>query len=93
MGITFHPDFATQPYVYPAHSYLEDGALRNRLVRRRWDGQSLGAPEALLSNIPASSIHDGSRLAIGPDRLPYLAFGPSNDSRKRELVRSRHVPL
>src|SRR5262245_29123316 len=72
MGIAFHPDFATQPYVYAAHSYLENGALRNRLVRMRWDGQSLGAPEPLLSNIPASGIHDGSRLAIGPDRFLYM---------------------
>ncbi len=79
MGIAFHPDFATQPYVYAAHSYLENGALRNRLVRMRWDGQSLGAPEVLLSNIPASGIHDGSRLAIGPDRFLYMTTGDASN--------------
>ena len=79
MGITFHPDFATQPYVYAAHSYLENGALRNRLIRMRWDGQSLGAPEVLLANIPASSIHDGSRLAIGPDRFLYVTTGDASN--------------
>ena len=41
MGITFHPDFPSRPYVYAAHSHLQSGALRNRLVRMRWDGQSL----------------------------------------------------
>ena len=27
MGIAFHPDFSTQPFVYVAHSYLQSGAL------------------------------------------------------------------
>ena len=79
MGIAFHPDFASQPYVYAAHSYLQNGALRNRLVRMRWDGQSLGAPEVLLSNIPASGIHDGSRLVIGPDRFLYMTTGDASN--------------
>ncbi len=79
MGLAFHPDFGTQPYVYAAHSYLQNGALRNRLVRMRWDGQSLGAPEVLLSNIPASSIHDGSRLAVGPDKLLYMTMGDASN--------------
>jgi glucose/arabinose dehydrogenase len=80
MGITFHPDFASQPFVYAVHSYLQNGALRNRLVRMRWDGQSLGAPEILLANIPASSIHDGSRLAVGPDRLLYMTMGDASNA-------------
>lgn len=79
MGITFHPDFGSQPYVYAAHSYVESGSLRNRLVRMRWAGQSLGAPEVLLSNIPASGIHDGSRLAVGPDRLLYMTTGDASN--------------
>jgi aldose sugar dehydrogenase len=79
MGLAFHPDFAAQPYVYVAHSYLVSGTLRNRLVRMRWDGQSLGAPEVLLATIPASSIHDGSRLAIGPDKLLYMTTGDASN--------------
>ena len=88
MGLTFHPDFGTQPYVYVAHSYLQNGSLRNRLVRMRWDGQSLGTPEVLLANIPASSIHDGSRLAIGPDRLLYMTTG---DASNGDLAQDRSV--
>jgi glucose/arabinose dehydrogenase len=79
MGLALHPDFASQPFVYVAHSYQQSGALRNRLVRMRWDGQSLGTPEVLLSDIPASSIHDGSRLAIGPDRLLYMTMGDASN--------------
>ena len=86
MGIAFHPDFASQPYVYAAHSYTSGGGLRNRLVRVRWDGQTLGAPEVLLANIPGSGIHDGSRLAIGPDRLLYMTTG---DASSGDLAQDR----
>jgi aldose sugar dehydrogenase len=87
MGIAFHPDFSTQPFVYFAHAYMQSGALRNRLVRARWDGQALGAPEVLLSNIPGSGNHDGSRLAVGPDRLLYMTTG---DASSADLAQDRN---
>lgn len=87
MGIAFHPDFATQSYVYVAHSYLSSGAVRNRLVRMRWDGQALGVPEVLLANIPGGGIHDGSRLAIGPDKLLYMTTG---DASNGDLAQDRN---
>jgi len=87
MGMAFHPDFAAQPYVYLTHSYLQSGSLRNRLVRARWDGQTLGAPEVLLTNVPGSGIHDGSRLAVGPDRLLYMTTG---DASSADLAQDRN---
>lgn len=75
MGIAFHPDFSSQPFVYLAHTYTQGGSLRNQLVRARWDAQTLGTPEVLLSDIPGASIHDGSRLVVGPDRLLYMTTG------------------
>jgi aldose sugar dehydrogenase len=86
MGIAFHPDFATQPYVYVAHSYLASGSVRNRLVRLRWDGQALAAPEVLLSNVPGGGIHDGARLGIGPDKLLYMTTG---DASSADLAQDR----
>ena len=78
MGLTFHPDFSTQPWVYVAHTY--QGGSRNRVVRMRYDGNSLGAPEVLLADIPGSSIHNGARLAIGPDRFLYVTTGDASDA-------------
>jgi len=75
MGIAFHPQFAAQPYLYAAYSYAAGGGVRNRLVRLRWDGQSLGTPELLVDGIPGAGIHDGSRLAVGPDDLLYMTTG------------------
>jgi glucose/arabinose dehydrogenase len=80
MGLTLHPDFATQPWVYLAHTYNAQGGVRNRVVRARFDGTTLGTPEVLLADIPGSSIHNGSRLAVGPDRLLYITTGDASDA-------------
>lgn len=79
MGLAFHPDFATQPWVYVAHTYSA-GGTRNRVVRMRFDGAMLGAPDVVLADIPGSSIHNGSRLAVGPDRLLYVTTGDASDA-------------
>jgi glucose/arabinose dehydrogenase len=75
MGMAFHPDFAQQPYVYAMHSYGTGGSIGNELVRMRWDGHALGAPSVLLDGIVGGSIHNGSRLAFGPDKMLYVTTG------------------
>ena len=80
MGLALHPDFATQPFVYVAHTYTSQAGTRNRVVRYRFDGTALGASEILLTDIPGSSIHNGSRLVIGPDRLLYITTGDASDA-------------
>ena len=80
MGMAFHPDFQSQPYVYAAHSYSSNGNIVNRLVRLQYDGSMLGSPEILLDNIPGASNHDGSRLTIGPDRFLYMTTGDALDT-------------
>src|SRR4051812_8573541 len=78
-GIAFHPDFAAQPYVYAMHSYAAGGGIRNRLVRMRATNGVLGAPETLLDGIPGESVHDGARLAVGPDRMLYVTTGDAGN--------------
>lgn len=76
MGIALHPDFAHQPFVYAMHSYgAADGSTINRLVRMHWDGSTLGTPTVLLDGILGGSIHNGSRLAFGPDKMLYVTTG------------------
>ncbi|MCC6771269.1 MAG: PQQ-dependent sugar dehydrogenase [Gemmatimonadaceae bacterium] len=86
MGLAFHPDFATTPFVYAAHTYIAGSAVRNRVVRMRWNGTSLGVPEVLLDDIPGSSVHNGARVVVGPDRLLYVTSG---DAANTALPQSR----
>ncbi len=81
MGIAFHPDFSAQPYVYVVHSYASSGSIQNRLVRLRFNGVSLGQPKVLLDQIPGASNHNGSRLAVGPDRYLYVTTGDAQNPR------------
>ncbi len=81
MGMAFHPDFASQPYVYAAHTYGGGRTTRNRLVRMRYAAGRLGRPETLLEEIPGARIHDGSRLAVGPDGFLYMTTGDAGQSR------------
>ena len=74
MGIALHPDFPRQPWVYAMHTY-DAGGLRNRLVRIRWTGSALADQQVLFDNIPGGYIHDGSRVAVGPDRMLYITTG------------------
>jgi glucose/arabinose dehydrogenase len=75
MGIAFHPDFAREPFLYAVHTYSSNRGASNKLVRMRWDGRTLGAAETLLDEIPGGGIHNGSRVAVGPDRMLYVTTG------------------
>lgn len=77
MGLAFHPDFATNPWVYVAHTY--GPGTRNRVIRLRYEGNGFGAVEVLLDQIPGSSIHNGSRLTVGSDGFLYVTTGDAAD--------------
>lgn len=75
LGMAFHPDFPREPWIYFAHSFGTQGNIKNRLIRVRYDSGRLGRSETLIDNILGRTNHDGSRLAIGPDRMLYMTMG------------------
>ena len=65
LGMALHPQFSTNPYVYVVYDY--GSGNKGKVVRFTFNNGVLSAPLVLLDQIPASSIHNGSRLLITPD--------------------------
>ncbi|OXS32271.1 PQQ-dependent sugar dehydrogenase [Streptomyces sp. XY006] len=81
LGIALSPDFASDHMVYAYFTSAGD----NRVVRMLYDagkpaGEQLGAPDTVFRGIPKGFIHNGGRIAFGPDRMLYVGTGESGDT-------------
>ncbi|WP_234388023.1 MULTISPECIES: PQQ-dependent sugar dehydrogenase [Streptomyces] len=81
LGIALSPDYASDRMVYAYFTSASD----NRIVRMIYDGQKpsgeqLGAPDTVFKGIPKGFIHNGGRIAFGPDRMLYVGTGESGDT-------------
>jgi glucose/arabinose dehydrogenase len=75
LGIAISPTFDQDGYVY---LYLTTAA-DNRVVRVHYEGERIAPPEPIITGIPKGPIHNGGRLAFGPDRLLYVTTGETGD--------------
>lgn len=67
LGLALSPSYAADGLVY---AYVTT-ATDNRIVRLRWGEQ----PQPVLTGIPKGTIHNGGRLAFGPDGSLYAGTG------------------
>ncbi|HLU32734.1 MAG TPA: PQQ-dependent sugar dehydrogenase [Natronosporangium sp.] len=70
LGIAVSPDYETDGWVFAYHSTEWD----NRIVRFRLGEE----PEPILTGIPHAAIHNGGRLAFGPDDYLYATTGDAD---------------
>jgi glucose/arabinose dehydrogenase len=73
MGLAVAPDDPTTVYAYLT------AANDNRVVRMSYRDGRLGPLRLVVSGIPRSGVHNGGRLAFGPDRMLYIATGDGSD--------------
>ncbi|MFE2875392.1 PQQ-dependent sugar dehydrogenase [Streptomyces roseus] len=81
LGLALSPSFASDRMVYAYFTTESD----NRIARMRYDeqrdaGQQLGAPDTVLRGIPKGLIHNGGRIAFGPDKMLYAGTGETGDT-------------
>jgi glucose/arabinose dehydrogenase len=75
MGLALHPEFSSKPYVYAMHTYRKEGQPFNRVVRFRDAGDKGIFDSVIIDRIPGGRLHDGGRIAFGPDGLLYITTG------------------
>ncbi|MFJ3666569.1 PQQ-dependent sugar dehydrogenase [Streptomyces sp. NPDC090106] len=81
MGLALSPDYASDHMVYAYFTSASD----NRVVRMLYQqdrpaGDQLGAPDTVFKGIPKGYIHNGGRIAFGPDGMLYAGTGESGNT-------------
>ncbi|GAA3719514.1 PQQ-dependent sugar dehydrogenase [Streptomyces tremellae] len=85
LGIALPPSLSSGHLVYAYLTTRSD----NRIVRMAYDpskpaGRQLGAPHTVLKGIPKGFVHNGGRIAFGPDGMLYAGTGESGDTGKSQ---------
>ncbi|MEW2065670.1 PQQ-dependent sugar dehydrogenase [Streptomyces sp. NPDC007346] len=81
LGLAVPSTFGTDGWVYAYFTTASD----NRIVRMSYDekrpeGKQLGAPDTILRSIPKGNVHNGGRIAFGPDKMLYAGTGETGDT-------------
>lgn len=84
LGIAVSPDFARDRRVF----VYATGPDSNRVLRGRFAEGRLGALHQILGDIPSAAIHDGGRIAFGPDGYLYVSTGESGRPELAQDLRS-----
>lgn len=89
LGMVLNPEFVVSPDVYVVYNYdTEGGDYREKVVRYKYSNGTLGSPVTIIDNIDASSIHNGSRLLISPDKFLYITTGDASNGANAQLTTS-----
>ena len=72
LGLAVAADYTRTKWVYAYHTAADD----NRIVRFKLGG---GTPEVVFDGIGKAGIHNGGRIAFGPDKMLYVGTGDAGD--------------
>ena len=74
LGIAVSPTFASDQWVYVYFTAAND----NRITRFRLN--AIGTQQVILSGLAKATIHDGGRIAFGPDGMLYAGVGDAGNT-------------
>lgn len=89
LGITLHPDFADNHFVYIYYTYsANDNDTQNRVIRMTYEQQTLTKPRIIVDAIPGALNHNGGRIKFGPDGFLYIATGDAQNPSQAQNTQS-----
>ena len=88
LGLTLHPDFEENQWLYLYLTYEASNGLLNRVERYQFDGTTLTDKLIIIDQIPGSNNHDGGRIEFGPDGLLYITTGDAGNSSSAQDINS-----
>jgi aldose sugar dehydrogenase len=69
----------TEQYLFVVYNYIDGTSIRERMVRYTIVDTTLVEPRILVNDIPAATIHSGSRLVITPDSKVLMTVGDGSN--------------
>ncbi|HRN71256.1 MAG TPA: PQQ-dependent sugar dehydrogenase, partial [Candidatus Woesebacteria bacterium] len=89
LGMTLHPNFETNNYIYFYYTYRSNGNnTLNRVVRMTYTNNILSNEEILVNEIPGASNHNGGRIKFGPDNFLYITTGDAEEPSQAQNTNS-----
>lgn len=80
LGLALDPDFTENNFLYIYLTAREGRNVTNRVERYKLAGDELINRQIILPGIPGASIHDGGRIAFGPDGYLYVTTGEAGET-------------
>lgn len=78
LGIAVHPDFNKNRFIYISYNYKTENSAMLRVMRYRFENDTLLHARLIIENIDANANHTGSRLKFGPDKKLYITTGDAD---------------
>lgn len=80
LGISVHPNFEANGYIYLYYTYRSKDELKNKVERYVYKDKKLKDGQIIIEDIPGESIHNGGRIKFGPDGYLYITTGDAGQS-------------
>lgn len=87
LGLALHPDYKSNGWLYLYFTTDTTEGTTNRVERYALKNNELTEKKVIIQGIPGARVHDGGRLAFGPDRFLYIATG---DAGKEQLAQDKN---
>lgn len=88
LGMTLHPDFANNRFIYLYLTSQTGNQTTNQVDRYVLEGNTLKNRKVIISSIRGAANHDGGRIAFGPDGLLYITVGDAQNENSSQDTNS-----